>query len=212
MNLHRMSIRNGARRLRDAIRAPLSVRPRPLDERTLLGAFGVALSAAVLGLVGGGVGVWLAAAFVLVWLLLRPVYGYALGHVLALGASARALAVVELLFVELGLLAVLLGPLTRAERRSRGTVVRPTLGFVLVLFGVVVVGLALVDRLWVVAALLLLAGGGGLYGLHRYELVVLGLVADDDPGVDGPDPADDRDGTADGTPPNADGSDGGVST
>jgi len=60
--------------------------------------------------------------------------------------------------------------------------------------------------------LLLLAVGGGLYGLHRYELVVLGLLEDDAPGVDGSDPTDDRDGTADGTPPNADSSDGGAST
>jgi hypothetical protein len=204
-----MSLRNGARRLRRTFRAPRSVRPRPLAERTLLGAFGVVLTAAVLGLVGGVAGVGLAAAFVLAWLLFRPVYSYALGHVLALGATASALSVVELVFVELGLLGVLLGPLTSPELRSRGSLVRSTLGSGFVLFGVVVVGFALLEQTWGVAVLLVLVCGVAGYGVHRYELVVLGLVGDD-AGGDGASQGGNGD-TTEGTP-DANGNEGGVST
>jgi hypothetical protein len=175
-----MSSRNRVDRLRSAVLSDASVRPRPIAEWTLLGVFGVVLTTVVLGVVGGVAGVGLAAAFVAVWLLVPAVYSYALGHALALGATAGALPVVELLFVELGLLAVLLGPLTRPGRLGRRTVARSTIGLGFVLFAAVVVGLAVREDLQVATVVLLLAGAVLAYGLHRYELLVLGLLDDGD--------------------------------
>jgi hypothetical protein len=151
-----------------------------VNEWTLLGVFGVVLTAVVVGLVGGFTGIGFAIVFVVVWVFLPAVYSYAVGHVLTLGTTASALSVVELLFVEMGLLAVLFGPLTRPDFVNRGVVARSTLGFAFALFGLVVVGLALADQVWVTAVVLLLAGGVLMYGLHRYELVTLGLEIDDE--------------------------------
>jgi hypothetical protein len=175
-----MSLRSGTRRLRLPALSELSLRPRPVREWTLLGIFGVVLVGVVLSFVGGLVGVGLTIAFVVSWVFAPAVYSFALGHVLALGTTARALTVVELLFVEIGLLAVLFGPLTRAEVRNRGPIARATLGFGFTLGSVVVVGLALQDRVWPVSVLLVLAGIALVYSLHRYELVTLGLVRDDE--------------------------------
>jgi hypothetical protein len=199
-----MSSRTGGRRLGTALRG-VTVRPRPPSEWTLLGVFGVVLTAVVVGLVGGATGAGLAAAFVVVWLLLPAVYSYALGHVLALGTTASALAVVELLFVELGLLAVLFGPLTRPETHNRGSVARSTLGVGFALVGVVVVSLALTGLVWVTALVLVLVGCGLGYGIHRYGLVVLGLVDDsavaDTDGADGAGRVDASEASADDEPP-----------
>lgn len=178
-----MSSRTGVRRLGTALRG-VTVRPRPPSEWTLLGVSGAVLTAVVVGLVGGVTGAGLAAAFVGAWLLFPAVYSYALGHVLALGTTASALSVVELLFVELGLLAVLFGPLTRPDTRDHGSVARSTLGVGFALFGVVVVALALTGQVWVAALVLLVVGCGLGYGIHRYGLVVLGLAAADGSNAD----------------------------
>lgn len=175
-----MSLRIGSDRLRLPEWSALSLEPRPLGDWTLLGLFGVALTTAVFLLVGGFVGVFLTVGLVVTWVYLPTVYSYALGHVFALGATARAFTVVELLFVELGLICVLLGPFTRATLTDRGPIARSTLGFGFTLFGVIVVGLAFADQLWLTTVLLLLSGGVLVYGLHRYELASLGLVSDDD--------------------------------
>ncbi|WP_318568712.1 hypothetical protein [Salinigranum marinum] len=175
-----MSLRTGSDRLRLPEWSALSLEPRPLADWTLLGLFGVVLTTAVFLLVGGLVGVFLTIGLVVTWMYLPTVYSYALGHVFALGATARAFTVVELLFVELGLICVLLGPFTRATLTDRGSIARSTLGFGFTLFGVIVVGLAFADRLWITTVLILLAGGALVYGLHRYELASLGLVSDDD--------------------------------
>lgn len=175
-----MSLRTGSDRLSLPEWSALSLEPRPLADWTLLGLFGVVLTTAVFLLVGGVVGAFLTVGLVVAWVYLPTVYSYALGHVFALGATARAFTVVELLFVELGLICVLLGPFTRTALTDRGPIARSTLGFGFTLFGVIVVGLAFVDRLWITTLLVLLAGGGLVYGLHRYELASLGLVSDDD--------------------------------
>jgi hypothetical protein len=183
-----MSLRSEADRLRS--RGSLSTLvsdPRPRDEWTLLGVFGVVLTGAVFGIVGGLVGVLLALAFGGVWLFAPTVYSYALGHVLALGISARAVTAVELLFIELGLVAVLLGPLVIAtdgdDGRVRSTLTRSVLGAGSALFAVVVVGLAFVESLWPTAALLTVVAGLAAYGLHRYERLALGLADDEGGGA-----------------------------
>ncbi|GAA0220570.1 hypothetical protein [Halobaculum roseum] len=52
------------------------------------------------------------------------------------------------------------------------------------LAAVVVIAASSTDGLWPVAATLLAAAALGSYGLHRFELVTLGLVADAEPGGD----------------------------
>jgi hypothetical protein len=183
-----MSLRSGADRLRSrGSLSTLVADPRPRDEWTLLGVFGVVLTGAVFGIVGGLVGVLLALAFGGVWLFAPTVYSYALGHVLALGISARAVTAVELLFIELGLVAVLLGPLVIAtdgdDGRVRSTLTRSVLGAGSALFAVVVVGLAFVESLWPTAALLTVVAGLAAYGLHRYERLALGLADDEGGGA-----------------------------
>jgi hypothetical protein len=180
-----MSLRSGASRLRS--RGSLSnllSDPRPREEWTLLGIFGVVLTGAVFAIVGGLFGALLALAFGLAWVFVPTVYSYALGHVLALGVSARAVTAVELLFIELGLVAVLLGPLVIATEggveQVRSTLTRSVLGAGSALFAVVVVALAFVESLWLTAALLAVVAGLAAYGLHRYERLALGLADDED--------------------------------
>jgi hypothetical protein len=120
--------------------------------------------------------VLLALALVPVWVLTPAIYTVALGHVILL-PIATGLAGPELLAVELGLLAVLLGPAFAAERTWT------LIAAAVVLFGTlllaVAVTLQLVDVIWpaavVFANLALLAA----YLVHRYELVRLGMIEGD---------------------------------
>lgn len=177
-----MSLRSGASRLRSRSLSSLVPDPRPRSEWTLLGLFGLTLTAAVFAIVGGLLGGLLALAFGVLWLFVPTVYSYAVGHLFALGVSAQALSAVELLFIEMGLVAVLLGPLVAStienedENNLRSLRSRSVIGAGSALFAVVVVGLALVEMLWVNAVVLLAIGVLVAYGLHRYERVSLGLA------------------------------------
>lgn len=180
-----MSLRSRASRLRSgASVSTLVPEPRPRSEWTLLGVFGIVVTGAVFALVGGLFGVLLTLAFAGLWLYLPAVYSYAVGHVLALGISPRAVTPVELLFVELGLVAVLLGPLVVStdgdDGGERSDLRRSVIGAGSALFAVVVVSLAFVESLWINAALLAVAAGVAAYALHRFERVALGLAGDED--------------------------------
>jgi hypothetical protein len=181
-----MSLRSGSGRLRSGTSlSRLVPSPRPRNEWTLLSLFGLVLTGAVFSIVGGLFGGALALAFGVLWLFVPTVYTYALGHVLALGISAQAVAPVELLFIEMGLVAVLLGPLvvsTGADGRERGNRTRSIIGAGSVLFAVVVVSLAFVESLWVTAGLLAVGASLVAVALHQYERVTLGL-ADNEDGV-----------------------------
>jgi hypothetical protein len=90
-----------------------------------------------------------------------------------------------LLFIEMGLVAVLLGPLitprgeSEVENQIRSLRSRSVIGVGSALFAVVVIGLAAVEMLWLTAALLVAAGVLVAYALHRYERVSLGLADDE---------------------------------
>ncbi|WP_162562489.1 hypothetical protein [Salinigranum rubrum] len=143
------------------------------------------MTGVVFSFVGGLFGALLALVFGVIWLFAPTVYSYALGHVLALGISAQAVTAVELLFIEMGLVAVLLGPLitprdeSGTENRIRSLRSRSVIGAGSALFAVVVVGLAAVDLLWLNATLLVAVGVLVAYALHRYERVALGLADDE---------------------------------
>jgi hypothetical protein len=153
--------------------------PGSFNEWTLLEGIGIGITIVAFGVVGGVVGVGLGVVLVVAWVGLPTVHSYAVGHALALGLTARSLPAVELFLVEIGLLAVLLGPLTDPESRPGRGVARWTFGFGAGLLGALVVGLAIADRIWVVALGLLLIGVGLGYALNRYEVVALGLATDD---------------------------------
>jgi hypothetical protein len=105
-------------------------------------------------------------------LLLSPVVVYALGHVLALGIrpslSLSAIAVLEI---------ALLSVLARSARlRSRPRFVRAFGPLAVGLAGLTLLVATQLQSLWMVFALLVATVGLAGYGLHRYELVELGLT------------------------------------
>lgn len=123
------------------------------------------------GLLGLAAGV----ATVLVTVGLGPIAGIVIGHLVAvalLGTPTTA----ELVLFELSIIPLLATPLVeRPSSRSALIVGSSVLG----LMAIAVIAYTSVDSLWVLALGLV----GGLaaigYGLHRYELVVLGLVPDE---------------------------------
>lgn len=132
-----------------------------------------------LGLVGGGV-------LFVAWAALPSTYAFAVGQVV-LVAVTRPTGVLEVGFLplallELGLAGVLVGPELRSadDRRTAGG----TLFGGGLLSGVTLASYTLWDRVWVAATVLVGIGALGAYGLHRYELVVLGKVPDPE-GEDG---------------------------
>jgi hypothetical protein len=172
----------------------------PSNERTRLGGAG-ALVAAVGLLVfpGGNAAVAIVGALVVLggWYLAGPAYAFALGH-LALAAMMpegggffQGPDLVWLVPIEVGLLGTLLASLTGPSRDRIW--VR---GWILVVGWVVVGGLlawaSAESSLGLPAAAGLLVAVFALaaYGLHRYQLVSLGLVGEGDSGSDDTDDGD----------------------
>lgn len=130
------------------------------------------LAVAALGLVlGSGIGgLGLAAVLVAAWAILPPVAVATVGAFLLVGASGSVSAVA----IGVGLAAVLLGPLVRdAEEPVVATVAVAALAVLLV--GVSTLALATTSLAVAAAALLALAGVAS-YAVHRYQLVVTGVV------------------------------------
>lgn len=128
-----------------------------------------------IGLIGGGV-------LLVAWAVLPATYAFAVGQV-AFVAVTRPdglldVGLLPLALVELGLVGVLVGPALRSAR-GRRTAVWTLLGAA-ALTGVALASYALWDRVWLAAGVLVGFGALGTYGLHRYELVVLGKVPDPD--------------------------------
>jgi hypothetical protein len=177
-------------------------RPEGLTaDRTRLGGASALLAAvALIGLTGGRpvVAVLGGLAVVASWWLLAPTYGFALGHVaLAAVLPVNALAggvPLELLAVEVGLVGMLLASaVDRGVWPERGDAehevqtgrsVAPSIGLILAwtLGGGALAWIAAGSGLDLRTAGALVVGASGLaaYGLHRYQLVSLGLVGDTD--------------------------------
>lgn len=149
-----------------------------------------------------------AVAVPVAWYLLAPTYAFALGHValaaiLPTGALAEGTNLLWIAAVEVGLVGTLLAPVLDrgssdestgdAGVAAEGTDAladrfdgRLDLGGAVVLLGWVAAGVALAwasarGSLGLPVAAALLLGGSALaaFGLHRYQLVSLGLVGDD---------------------------------
>lgn len=125
-------------------------------------------------LLGGLPGAASAAAVGLVWLVLPAVYAVALGHVLVAALTIGGVAPLAVLTAEFGLFAMLLTPAaTLAQRETLVSMTVFVLGVFAFVFGI---AFLVSEVLWIGALVLLLVGVFASYGLHRYELVILGLV------------------------------------
>jgi hypothetical protein len=111
--------------------------------------------------------------FLLLWYTTPPLYTVAFGQ-LVVGALSDGIAVNYLALMEIGLLAVLVGPSLTLDRPRWRVII--TSG---VAIGFGATALAIVrwsDRLWLAVGFVLLVFASVSYGLHRYEHVALGLV------------------------------------
>jgi len=172
--------------------------------RSIPGGIGVIAVIVLLWMVSGQIGLVGGAVLAVAWAVLPATYAFAIGQVAFVAVTRQAglldTGLLALALVEVGLLGVLVGPSLRSTR-GRRTAAATLLGTA-VLGGVALASYALWDRVWIAAAVLVGVGALGAYGLHRYELVVLGKVpAPDDEGLDvddgdldsndeGPDPND----------------------
>lgn len=125
-------------------------------------------------LVGGLAGVASALAVALVWLFLPAVYAVALGHVLLAALTVDGGTLLEFIVVGLGLFAVLLAPASRLYERE--TLVSVTVFAAGVLFFAFGIAFTTADVLWIASLALVVLWALAAYGIHRYELVTLGLV------------------------------------
>jgi hypothetical protein len=164
-------------------------RPNPTGDRSWLGALGVLLVTAALGIAVGPAGLLVGAALAVAWYLFPAPYGFALA-VLALVAfvpaalslpalSPAALAPVGVATATAGLavvgpLCLLLAPDAAIGGPAR---VAATTGALAGGLGAIAwVGRRSTDALWPGAVVLLGTGALAAYGLHRYELLRVGLL------------------------------------
>lgn len=160
-------------------------RTPPSPERTRLG--GVSALAAAVALIVVADEHWVVAvvgalALLAAWYLSAPPYAFAVGN-LALVAALPEADLVRVAVVEVGLLGVLLASATTPDGHDRSTTLT-VVGALLVL-GWVLFGGALAWAttrsfldLPVAAVLLVIPTALAAYGLHRYQLVELGVIGE----------------------------------
>ena len=147
---------------------------RALPDRSRAEVIAVLVAGIGFALVGGPAGVASALAVGVVWFLLPAVYAVALGHVLLAALTVGGGTPLEFVGVGLGLFAVLLAPAARLYRRE--TVVSITVfaaGALVFAFGIT---FTTAGALWIASLALVVIWVLVAYGIHRYELVTLGLV------------------------------------
>lgn len=149
---------------------------RAITERSWLEVLAVLIAAAGFVLVGdlSPLGIVGGIAIVLLWLTLPIIYAVALGHVLVVVLTVDGFETLAIAVAELGLFGMLLA--TIPTLYDRGAVTSMTV-FVFGLF-VFVFGIAFVssEALWIGTLALAIVGALVAYGMHRYELVSLGLA------------------------------------
>ncbi|MFB1066373.1 hypothetical protein [Natrinema sp. H-ect4] len=139
---------------------------------------GAALIALIVtfGIVAGPLGVLAGIATAIVGYLLGPPYALAAGHVALVASIPGELTLLSIGLVEAAFMAVLLAPIRRSTRPVHIALVAITTGFALA--GIVWLT-SDSQPLWLAAMLVLTLIAIALYGLHRLELVKLGLVSDE---------------------------------
>lgn len=144
------------------------------DASPLANALGALASAAVLGVAAGIPGV---VAGVVLWLSsfwLRPIFVFAAGQFALLALFPEGVPLGRLVLAEAGLLGTLAGSVVRTPDPSRTVAV--TLAAFLGLGALLRAGRLWGDAVWISGALLIGSVAIVSYGLHRYELVLMGLA------------------------------------
>jgi hypothetical protein len=151
------------------------------DRKSVGTGVAVIATGVVAGFVGGVQGWILGAVFVLLGGVLSPLYLYAVGHAGLILLFPMSSSVVELVLIEVAFAGVLVAPLIAADW-TVGEVLNSLLWPGLGLVGVVVTGWQAGSSLGA-GLLLFLVVMTFLYGVHRYERVM--ISPDDDDGGDG---------------------------
>jgi hypothetical protein len=148
---------------------------RRLTPQRALATAGVVLATVALGVAVGPPGVALALAVGLAQYFFSSPVAFAVGQVVLVALFPENGAMLPLTLCEVGLITVLISPAAEHDAPLRTVLATLLAGAVLGL--VAWAGLASTEGLWAGAVAL---GGGvaiGAYGLHRYELVRLNLLA-----------------------------------
>lgn len=139
-----------------------------------IGGIGVAIATIALGLTAGPVGLAAGLGAALAWYALPGWYAFTVGLVVATPLIVSAPSLWTRAVVLLGLLAVLAGPLTRVEDETRTLT---AFAFTTAVVAIVGWGVLWTDQpLWLAALVVAAISVLIAYGLHRYELLMLGLV------------------------------------
>ncbi|MFH5801209.1 hypothetical protein [Haladaptatus sp. CMAA 1911] len=143
------------------------------ETATWLGGIGALFIGILCAVATGPPGILAGVIFLLVWYTVPTLYSVAFGQ-LVVAVFADSITAEYLILLEVGLLAVLVGPLLTVDRpRWRVTVTSA----MAVLFGVgALKSLQWSNQLWVAIAVVVFVFAIVSYGLHRYERVALGLV------------------------------------
>ena len=143
-------------------------------DHSLVGGVGAVLAAGALVLVAGLPGLLAGVLVVAGWYLLSVPFALAVGHVLLAVTVPQSSAIGAFVLVEVGFVLLLVGPLVRGREDLR--IVSAAIVVFLALLGVVAVGLRWYESVALAALALVVAASLLGYGLHRYELLRLGLV------------------------------------
>jgi hypothetical protein len=146
-----------------------------IENRSAVGAVGLLVTIGALAVASGSTEALVGLVLVPIWLFFPVVFTIAAAFVL-LATLVTSVTVIDVAFVGLGVILVLAGRTSELERA--GTLLSTTVFVAAVCFLVVALVLSLDRALWIAAGVLLVALVTAAYGVHRYELVSLGLVTD----------------------------------
>lgn len=147
---------------------------KPLSGRSRSEVIAMLLAGAGFVALGGLPGVASAVGIGTVWLLLPSVYAVAIGYGLLAAFTIDGSVSLDALITGIGLFAILLAPAVGLYRRE--TLVSVIVFAMVTLFLVFGIAFATTDTLWSAALALAVTWVVAAYGVHRYELMILGLA------------------------------------
>jgi hypothetical protein len=146
--------------------------------RALPGGIAVLVVGTLLWMVSGSIGLVGGGVLLVAWTVLPATYAFAVGQIAVVAVTRpeglSTLDILPLAVIELGLAGVLIGPALRSAQGRRTAAWTLLAGSLL--GGVALTSYALWNQEWIAAVSLIGLGCLGAYGLHRYEMVVLGKV------------------------------------
>lgn len=153
-----------------------SARDLPRTPDILFGGFAALFVVSAAGWLFGLTGLVAGLGVFLAWIAVSELAGFVVGQLslIAIVSPTSVSLSGPVLVVELGLFILLAAAVLRPESSVRGLAVFAVLAAVLA--GIVLTGVRVSDQLWLVSTVFIAVTGLLLYGLHRYELVALGLL------------------------------------